>query len=193
MVFSHYFLCSNNHPHRSPSSSSLETGLTEEEMLAHGRQRHLFSHLSQYREGVCRWQFPWGICNHTLDSDRGTVSQHLTRCHQYDPRKPKQLISCQWEGCTSRPMQASTMARHIKTHLGFLSNTCLKCNNVYTRNSSLDRHMKTCNGLVKGKRRRTRATGLIPRSAKGEVLGASMFIQRIQIPSLLNPTHASDS
>lgn len=180
----------SNHPHRSPSSSSSKTGLTEEEMPTHGKQRHLFSHLSQYREGVCRWKFPWGACNHTLDSDRGTVSQHLIRYHQYDSRKPKQFMSCQWEGCTSRPMQASTMARHIKTHLGFLSNTCLKCNNVYTRASSLDRHMTTCNGLPKGKRR-TRATELIPRSPKEEVLGVSM--QRMQIASLLNPTHASTS
>ncbi|KAE9397929.1 hypothetical protein BT96DRAFT_48831 [Gymnopus androsaceus JB14] len=162
----------------SSSSSTSKKGLTEAEMLAYARQRHLSSHTSQHRTGVCRWQTPWGICNHTLDSDRGTVSQHLKRCHQYSARKPRQLIRCQWEGCNSKPMQASTLGRHVKTHLGFMNNTCPKCNGVYTRDSSLDRHLETCDGTM-ARRRRTRFTGLAPRSAKEEVLGTSMFTQRI--------------
>ncbi|KAJ4476401.1 hypothetical protein C8J55DRAFT_516790 [Lentinula edodes] len=133
------------------------------------------SDFTSQKTGACRWKTPYGMCNYTLDNHRGTIAHHLVEHHQCNRKKGSNLVKCQWEGCTSNPLQNTAMARHVKTHLGFLSNSCHKCNGIYSRNSSLIRHMEICNGLT---RRKTKFCGRVPKSAKEEILGNELKSKR---------------
>ncbi|KAJ3929540.1 MAG: hypothetical protein NXY57DRAFT_407708 [Lentinula lateritia] len=133
------------------------------------------SDFTPQKTGACRWKTPYGMCNYTLDNHRGTIAHHLVEHHQCNRKKGSNLVKCQWEGCTSNPLQNTAMARHIKRHLGFLSESCPKCNGIYSRNSSLIRHMEICNGLT---RRKTKFCGRVPKSAKEETLGNELKSKR---------------
>ncbi|KIK65112.1 hypothetical protein GYMLUDRAFT_384331 [Collybiopsis luxurians FD-317 M1] len=137
--------------HPTPSTSTSNTPVTTKKEYKFLTVDPASSDIHDYQTGTCRWKTADGICGHTIDSDWGNISSHLYKIHKFKPRKRSELVQCHWEGCKSKSLQASAMSRHVKTHLGFLKDACPKCGGVYSRLSSLERHIGYCTGSRKRK------------------------------------------
>ncbi|KAN0073853.1 hypothetical protein V8E55_012107 [Tylopilus felleus] len=85
-------------------------------------------------ETTCFWPTRYGhVCGATLPMDRDIVSTHLRNDHALGGDS-KEMVTCFWGDCHSRPVQRQSLVRHIlSVHLRLLNWTCPICSKTLAR------------------------------------------------------------
>ncbi|KAF8552988.1 hypothetical protein OG21DRAFT_1315687 [Imleria badia] len=83
---------------------------------------------------VCQWMTEHGHdCGAILPANHRLVSVHLREAHGVGGES-KEMTTCSWPNCHSRPVQRRSLSRHIlSVHLRLLSWTCPQCFKTFSR------------------------------------------------------------